>query len=77
MVPMQVLTLEHQVGYYHKYYQRDAFLHHLQLYQREGTAVAYESQPVGGYLAAVFKEGDAPGKDDDADERPRLADARL
>ena len=74
---MQVLALEHDVGNDRKDGQRNALLHHLQLYQREGAAVAYEAQPVGGHLAAVLEEGNAPGEDDDAKQGPVVADARL
>jgi len=66
MVPMQVVALKHDVGNHAEHCQRDALLHYLQLYQRERASVADEAQTVGGHLAAVLEEGDAPGENNDA-----------
>ncbi len=70
MIPMQILTLEHDVGYYCEHSKTDTFLHHFQLYEREGTTVSFKAHAVGGHLTAVFKEGYCPRKDDDAYQRP-------
>jgi hypothetical protein len=70
MVPMQVSALEHDVGNDAEHSQRDAFLNDLQLNEVEGSAVLDKTQTVGGDLTAVFKEGDAPRKDNDAYQRP-------
>ena len=59
MVPVQALTLKHDVCYYGEDSQTDALLYHLQLHEVEGTAVVHESQAVGGHLTAVLKECDA------------------
>ena len=48
-----------------------------QLYEREGTAVALEANAIGGYLTTILKEGNAPRKDDDADQWPVVTDVRL
>ena len=77
VVPMQVGTLEHDIGNDAEYGQRDALLDDLQLYEVEGTAVFDETQTVGGNLTAVFEEGDAPGEHDDTEKRPVAAGARL
>ena len=70
MVPVEILMLEHDVGDDGKDSQRDTLLHDLQLYQREGTAVADEAHAVGWHLTAVFKEGDAPREGNDAEQGP-------
>ena len=60
MVPMQALPLKEDVGDDGKDHQADTFLDDLELHQVEGAAVVLESDTVGRYLAAIFKEGDAP-----------------
>ena len=77
MVPMQMGTLEHDVGNDTKDCQRDALLNHLQLNEVEGTAVLYEANAVGRHLTAVLKEGDAPRESNHPDKRPVVADPRL
>ena len=74
---MQLLPLEHDVGDDGKDEERDTLLHHFQLNQREGAAIAYEAHAVGRHLTAVLEEGNAPRENDDAYEWPRLADACL
>jgi len=70
VVPVQVLSLKHDVGNDGEDRQRDALLNHLQLNQREGASVVNESETVGGHLAAIFQEGDAPREDNNAEKRP-------
>ena len=70
MVPMETLSLKHDISNNSKDSQRDTLLHDLQLYQREGTAVADEAHAVGWHLTAVFKEGDAPREGNDAEQGP-------
>lgn len=77
MVPVQMCALKHDVGYDAEYGQRDAFLDDLQLNEVEGPPVLDETQPVGGYLAAIFEKGNAPRKDDDAQQGPVVANARF
>ena len=60
VVPVQVLTLEENVGYHGKDSQTDALLYHFQLHQVEGTAVALKTETVGGHLTAILKKGYAP-----------------
>lgn len=66
MVPMQVLSLEHYVGHNSEHPQTDALLQNFQLHEIERPAVSTESHPVGRYLAAIFKESDAPREYDDS-----------
>ena len=77
MVPMQALSLEEDVGDDGEDDERHALLNHLELNQVEGTAIIDESNSVGGYLTAVFEEGDGPAECDDSDEGPVAAYARL
>ena len=70
MVPLDVLSLEHEHHDDGEYRERDDFLYHLELQQVERAAVALEADAVGRDREAVFKEGDPPGKQDDQDERP-------
>ena len=73
---MQVV-LEHDVGDDGKDGQRDTFLYHLQLHQVEGTSVLDEAQTVGGHLAAVFEESNAPGEQNNPQQGPVIGDTRL
>ena len=70
MVPVEVLMLEHDIGYDGKDGQRYTLLDDLELYQIEGAAIAFETHPVGRNLTAVFKEGDAPREGNDAEQGP-------
>jgi hypothetical protein len=74
---MQSLSLEEDVGNDGKDDKRYAFLYHFQLYQIERTAIVYESDAIGWYLTAIFKEGYGPTEGDDTDKRPVAAHARL
>ena len=67
---MQVGALEHDVGNDAEHGQRDALLDDLQLNEVERAAVLDEAETVGGYLTAVFEEGNAPREDDDAYQWP-------
>ena len=77
MVPMQMSALEHDVGNNTEYSQRDALLNDLQLDEVKRTTVLDKAKTVGRYLTAVFKEGDAPRENDNADEGPVAAGARF
>ena len=77
MVPVKALSLKEYVRNNGKDDQRDTLLDHFQLYEREGSAVALEADTVGGYLTTILKEGDAPRKDDDADQWPVVTDVCL
>ena len=70
MVPMQVGTLEHDVGNDTEHRQRDALLNDLQLDEVEGSSILDEAEPIRWHLAAVFEEGYHPRKGDDSDEGP-------
>jgi hypothetical protein len=70
-------TLEHDVGNDAEYGQRDALLNNLQLNEVKGTAILYETETIGGYLAAVFKEGNHPREGNDSDEGPVIGNAVL
>ena len=77
MVPMQVCSLEHDVGNDAEHSQRDALLDDLQLDEVEGSAVLDEAEPIGRHLTAVFKESDAPRKRNDTQQGPVVRDAVL
>ena len=77
MVPMQMSALEHDVGNNTEYSQRDALLNDLQLDEVKRTTVLDKAKAVGRYLTAVFKEGDAPREDDNADEGPVVGNTVL
>ena len=77
MIPVERLTLKEDIGDGGKDYQRHALLDNLQLNERERTAVAIESQAVGGYLKAILEEGDEPRKENHYDEWPMSRGARL
>ena len=57
---MQVGALKQDVGDDGEDTQRDALLNDLQLYQIEGSAVALETNAIGGHLTAILEEGDGP-----------------
>ena len=77
MVPVQMGTLEHDIGNDAEDGQRDTLLNDLQLNEIEGTAIFYKPQSVGRHLTAVLKKGDAPGEHDDTQKWPVAAGARL
>ena len=77
VIPVEGLSLEQEVGDDGKYRQRNDFLNDLELDERERTAVLREAHPVGGHHKRVFEEGDSPGKEDDADERPVVRNLHL
>ena len=60
MVPVQMGTLEHDVGNDAEHGQRDTLLDNLQLNKVEGTSVFDKAQSVGRNLTTVLEEGDAP-----------------
>ena len=74
MVPMQVLTLEHNIGNHSKDAKADAFLYDLQLYEVERTAIAIETNAVGWHLTAILKQSDTPRKGYNANQGPVTAD---
>ena len=77
MIPVKRLTLKEDIGDGGKDYQRHALLDNLQLYERERTAVAVESQAIGRHLKAILEEGDTPREHNDTHQRPIAADTRL
>ena len=77
MIPVQALPLEHDVGNDGKDTQRNALLNDFQLHKVEWPAVAFEANTVGWYLTAILEKGDNPRKEDNTNEGPMVADARL
>ena len=71
MVPVEMFTLKHEGGYHREDRERNDFLYHFELDERERSAVADEADAVGRHLGAVFEESDSPRKQDDSDEGPR------
>ena len=70
MVPVEGLSLEDEQDDDGEYGEGDYFLDDLELDQVEGTSVLSVSNAVGRNGEAVFEKGDAPGEQDDQDERP-------
>ena len=77
MVPLDGLALEQEGDDDGEDGQGDHFLDDLELHQVEGTAVALEADPVRRDREAVFEEGDAPGENDDQNQRPVRGDFHL
>ena len=77
MVPMQVCSLEHDVGNDAEHSQRDTLLNNLQLNEVEGSAILHETDTIGRHLTAVFKESDAPRKRNDTQQGPVVRDSVL
>ena len=70
MVPMKLLALKEHIGNDAKHQQGDNFLYHLELHQRERTAVPVKANAVGRHLAAIVEEGNEPRKSNHADQGP-------
>ena len=70
MVPLDGLPLEQEGDDNGEDGEGNHLLNYLELHQVEGPAVALEAQAVGRNGKAVLEKGDAPGKEDDEDERP-------
>ena len=60
MIPMQVLSLKHDVGDDSKDTKADTFLDNLKLHKIKWTAIAHKSHTVGRHLAAILEESDSP-----------------
>ena len=60
MIPMKTLPLEEDVGYDGEDDEGNTFLYHLELNQREWSAIVHEAHAVGWHLTTVFKEGYRP-----------------
>ena len=68
MIPTQ-LHMESNGRETDKDQQRDHFLNHLQLHQRERSSIAFKTDSVGRHLQAVFEKRDTPGQQDHKDQR--------
>ena len=77
MIPLDRLALEDEKDDEGENRQGDGFLDDFKLHQVERPAIALESDTVGRYGEAILEEGDAPGKQDDADQRPARGDFHL
>jgi hypothetical protein len=77
MVPLELLSLEEDVGYDAEHNEGDDFLYDFQLHKRERSAVFDKANPVGRHLTAVFEESDCPREGNDAEEWPVRRDAGL
>ena len=77
MVPLQRLTTEEDGRKERKDYKRYNLLHHFELHQREWASVTRKTYSVGGYLARIFGQGDAPREDDDEPQGPRRNEFHL
>ena len=77
MVPLQGLPCEKQLRHDGKDNETDDFLYYFQLDKIERTSIVYKSYAVGRYLTAVFKEGYAPRKGNDCNQRPVAGYSRL
>ena len=60
MIPMQTLALEEDIGNDGEDDKGNTFLYHLELNQREWSAIVDKAHAVGRHLTTVFKEGYRP-----------------
>ena len=77
MIPLYGLLPEDQSYEKGEYGQGYNFLNYLELHQGEGTAVSCKTYSVGRHLTAVFEQGYAPGKQNDSNQGPAVADMHL
>ena len=70
VVPPEGLATKHQSGQDGKDDERNDFLHHLELDERERSAIAFETYAVGRHLAHIFKQGNSPRKQYDHNQGP-------
>ena len=77
MIPLDRLALEDEKDDDGEYGEGDHFLDDHELDKIERATVLSVSYAVCGDGEAVFEEGDAPGKQDDADQRPARGDFHL
>ena len=77
MVPVESLSLKENRGKHREYDEGDDLLNDFQLHEGERASVAGKADAVGRNLAGVFKKGDRPAENDDADQRKRGKPARL
>ena len=57
--------------------ERDNFLNHLELHEREGPAVFDKTNSVGRHLQAVFEKRNRPTECDDGNHRPLVEPLKL
>ena len=74
MVPLQRLAAEEHDGEDGKDGDGDYLLYHLELHEREGTAITHKTHAVGRYLTGIFKERQEPTDEDDDVERGVVGD---
>ena len=60
-----------------EYAERNDFLNHLELHEREGPAVFDKTNSVGRHLQAVFEKGNRPTECDDGNHRPLVEPLKL
>ena len=77
MIPMQVLSLKHDVGDDSKDTKADTFLDNLKLHKIKWTAIAHKSHTVGRHLAAILKECYSPRERNHTEQRPLGGNTRF
>ena len=77
MIPLYRLSLEQERDDYCENSEGNHLLNHLELHQVERPPIALEAYPVGRYREAILKKSNAPGKQDDENERPACGDFHL
>ena len=60
MVPVEVLSLKHYIGYYRKHTEANTFLNNFKLDKVKRSTIASKTKPVCRNLATILKEGYAP-----------------
>ena len=70
MIPVQVLSLKHDIGDCRKYCKANAFLYDFELNKIERASIALKSHTVCRYLTAIFKERYSPRERYHTDDRP-------
>lgn len=77
MVPVQVFVLEHEHGHASEDSQGDHLLYYLELKKSERPSVTHETDSVGGNLAGVLEQSNAPREHDHSNQWPRGGDFHL
>ena len=77
MVPLQGFSLEEQDDHNSEYGQGNGLLDDFELNQAERTPVDAGADPVGRDHHEILEKGDAPGKEDDDDQRPAVRDVHF
>lgn len=77
MIPLHRLPFEQEGDNYCKNGKRNHLLNHLELHQVEGSSIALKTNPVGRNGKAILEECNAPGEQNNENERPARGNFHL